>query len=230
MQSGITNGKALGTAPRRHPGSSNRSQGVLVWSSSDEDGLRRIQAGLSDFFSHHSDESLTRDDLKDITYTLGGRRTQLSWRRFVVFSGLSDLQEKLMSMNNINTPGSSASSPSTLVKTTTRKSTQGRRLALVLTGQGAQYAGMGRGLMASHRVFRESMERNQALLDGMGCEWRLEDVLFALDSPEAKRISEPQYSQPACTALQISLVDLLWSFGIQPSAVVGHSSGEIAAA
>ena len=38
------------------------------------------------------------------------------------------------------------------------------------------------------------------------------------------------FSQPICTALQIALVDLLDSWGIRPSAVVGHSSGEIAAA
>lgn len=43
-------------------------------------------------------------------------------------------------------------------------------------------------------------------------------------------INNPAYSQPLCTALQIALVDLLRSFNICPSTVVGHSSGEIAAA
>jgi malonyl CoA-acyl carrier protein transacylase len=40
----------------------------------------------------------------------------------------------------------------------------------------------------------------------------------------------PQYSQPLATAVQIALVDLLASFGITPEVVIGHSSGEIAAA
>jgi acyl transferase domain-containing protein len=40
----------------------------------------------------------------------------------------------------------------------------------------------------------------------------------------------PQYSQPLATAVQIALVDLLTSFGITPKVVIGHSSGEIAAA
>ena len=44
------------------------------------------------------------------------------------------------------------------------------------------------------------------------------------------RINEPALSQPICTALQIALVSLLRSWGVNPSAVVGHSSGEIAAA
>ena len=44
------------------------------------------------------------------------------------------------------------------------------------------------------------------------------------------RLSQAELSQPLCTALQIAIVDLLASWGVSPSAVVGHSSGEIAAA
>lgn len=39
-----------------------------------------------------------------------------------------------------------------------------------------------------------------------------------------------EFSQPCCTAIQIVLVDVLRSWGVNPTAVVGHSSGEIAAA
>jgi NADPH:quinone reductase-like Zn-dependent oxidoreductase/malonyl CoA-acyl carrier protein transacylase len=51
-------------------------------------------------------------------------------------------------------------------------------------------------------------------------------------SKDAKtsRVSDAQISQPACTVLQLALTDLLKSWGISPTAVVGHSSGEIAAA
>lgn len=57
--------------------------------------------------------------------------------------------------------------------------------------------------------------------------------LFAdelLKSPEISDINNPAVSQPVCTALQIALVELLKSFNVSHSAVVGHSSGEIAAA
>ncbi|RSM00803.1 hypothetical protein CEP52_008889 [Fusarium oligoseptatum] len=53
------------------------------------------------------------------------------------------------------------------------------------------------------------------------------------DSDELGRnenINKPEYSQPLSTAIQIALVELLHSFEIRPRAVVGHSSGEIAAA
>ena len=44
------------------------------------------------------------------------------------------------------------------------------------------------------------------------------------------RINDPELSQPICTALQLALVDLWRAFGLWPTAVAGHSSGEIAAA
>lgn len=47
---------------------------------------------------------------------------------------------------------------------------------------------------------------------------------------EVSRISSPHISQPACTAVQIGLVNLFRSWNIEPSSVVGHSSGGIAAA
>lgn len=47
---------------------------------------------------------------------------------------------------------------------------------------------------------------------------------------DISRISEAAIAQPATTALQIGIIDILLEWGLAPSAVVGHSSGEIAAA
>lgn len=51
-----------------------------------------------------------------------------------------------------------------------------------------------------------------------------------LKPQETSRINEAEISQPMCTALQVALVDLLSAWGVRPTRVVGHSSGEIAAA
>ena len=51
-----------------------------------------------------------------------------------------------------------------------------------------------------------------------------------LQTEDLKRIQRPEFSQPLCTAVQIGLVNLLASWTIAPTQVVGHSSGEIAAA
>ena len=56
----------------------------------------------------------------------------------------------------------------------------------------------------------------------------MEDELF--EAAETSRINEAYISQPATCAIQISLAILLSSWGICPSVVAGHSSGEIAAA
>lgn len=54
------------------------------------------------------------------------------------------------------------------------------------------------------------------------------DIL--LNSDDKKLLEQAEYSQPFCTALQVALVDLLATWSITPSAVVGHSSGELGAA
>ena len=59
-------------------------------------------------------------------------------------------------------------------------------------------------------------------------EWRLQDEILA--GEETSQIAKAQLSQPLCTAIQVVLVDLLQEAGITFEAVVGHSSGEIAAA
>jgi acyl transferase domain-containing protein len=87
---------------------------------------------------------------------------------------------------------------------------------------------MGRELFHTYPIFQQSVLRGAKHLKELGAEWSLIEEL----SKDAKssRINEASISQPCCTAIQIALTDLLKSWGIRPSAVAGHSSGEIAAA
>lgn len=59
-------------------------------------------------------------------------------------------------------------------------------------------------------------------------EWSLTEQLLA--GKDTSRLSEAAFSQPLCTAIQVALVDLLRTAGINFTSVVGHSSGEITAA
>lgn len=105
------------------------------------------------------------------------------------------------------------------------------RIGFVFTGQGAQWHAMGRELYGQQGfpAFAAALNRADRYLRKLGAEWSLVDELIHKDA-EDSRVSDANISQPACTAVQLCLVDLLRSWRIRPNAVTGHSSGEIAAA
>ncbi|KUI61972.1 Polyketide synthase-nonribosomal peptide synthetase [Cytospora mali] len=100
----------------------------------------------------------------------------------------------------------------------------------VFTGQGAQWATMGRDLVTSSfaaEAIIDQLEQSLAELPDAP-EWSLKAEILA--DKETSRIALGEISQPLCTAVQVMVVDMLRAAGIKFSAVVGHSSGEIAAA
>ncbi|MGH9279166.1 MAG: type I polyketide synthase, partial [Acidimicrobiales bacterium] len=104
---------------------------------------------------------------------------------------------------------------------------QARKLIFVFSGQGGQWVGMGQGLMDREPVYREAIERCDALVQ-RHAGWSL---VSQLDADEGRaRLDDTEIAQPALFALQIALVSLWRSWGVVPDAVVGHSAGEVAAA
>ena len=101
-------------------------------------------------------------------------------------------------------------------------------VGFIFTGQGAQWFAMGRELMSISSRFSDSLSISKTILRELGASWDLIQELSL--SENESRINQSEVAQPATTALQIALVDLLLSIGVYPQAVVGHSSGEIAAA
>ncbi|KAJ2970764.1 hypothetical protein NUW58_g9597 [Xylaria curta] len=85
-------------------------------------------------------------------------------------------------------------------------------------------------LLQQNRVYRDTIRSLDAVLKNLpqSCDWSLEEQIMAGEGES--RIREAAVSQPLCTAVQIALVDFLRSVGIAFHTVVGHSSGEIAAA
>lgn len=104
---------------------------------------------------------------------------------------------------------------------------RGRQRAVFLfTGQGAQYPGMGRELFETLPVFRQTLERCDALLRPY-LERPLLDLLYG-DDGEA--VHETRYTQPALFALGYALAAQWQAWGVQPAVVMGHSVGELTAA
>ncbi|KAI1170322.1 hypothetical protein F4777DRAFT_584024 [Nemania sp. FL0916] len=107
--------------------------------------------------------------------------------------------------------------------------TNSPRVLGIFTGQGAQWPAMGKELVWSSVIFRTSLQAMDAALKECADPpaWSLVDELLA--PAQRSQIHEAALSQPLCTAVQVALVDVLWSAGVRFSAVLGHSSGEIAA-
>jgi len=101
------------------------------------------------------------------------------------------------------------------------------KIVFVFPGQGGQWLGMGRDLMAKERIFQEAIVECDAVFRKYTT-WSLLEQLQA--TPENSRLTEIDVIQPATCAIQIALAKLWISWGIRPQAVVGHSMGEVAAA
>lgn len=157
-------------------------------------------------------------DLLDLAHTLGSRRTNFSERGFSVVPRGEDISKSFAAR-----PFISASEPHI-------SGGEIARNVFIFTGQGSQWAGMGRELFAEFPIFRNAMADMTSVLQNAiphGPTWSLQDVILDTSDPDA--INDPRISQPCCTAIQVALVQLLASWGIRPGVTAGHSSGEIAA-
>ncbi|KAI0127974.1 beta-ketoacyl synthase domain-containing protein [Xylariales sp. AK1849] len=146
--------------------------------------------------------------LGDLAYSLATRRDIHSHRAFSVTTGTGPFE-----LSQINKPKGSSSD-----------------LIWVFTGQGAQWPQMGQGLLEAYPLVQQRIGDLDTILSQLPDPppWTIKELLLA--PKEKSRLHEAEFSQPCLAALQIALVDLLHSWSIMPTAVVGHSSGETAAA
>lgn len=190
---------------------------LLVFSSLDQAGLQRQAATYRQAFSKmEKNETISAREyldqqtyLDDLAHTLATRRTKFDYRSFTVVDSTGSLTSKL-----------SKGLPKL------KRASKNDNIMMVFTGQGAQWSQMGRELL-DNPIFRETTTKSQEYLEKFGATW---NVFEELHKSEDSRIDSPEFSQPICSVLQISLLAVLRHWGITPKATVGHSSGEIGAA
>ncbi|KAK8009898.1 hypothetical protein PG990_008863, partial [Apiospora arundinis] len=205
-----TNGHTNGYTNGNGALSSTNPYAIIPFSAADSDGTKRQAEALQTFLSSSNGAAGTANFLSNLAYTLSSHRSLLNFRSFAVVSSLND------DLTAVTTPSIFASASSA------------PDLSFVFTGQGAQYARMATGLLY-YPVFRQSLADCDTYLSStLSSTW---SVLEELEKDkDTSKVAEPALSQPLCTAIQIALVDLLRTWGVVPRSVVGHSSGEVAAA
>jgi acyl transferase domain-containing protein/acyl carrier protein len=157
--------------------------------------------------------------LGDLAYTAAFRRSHLEVRGAAVTRDLGELREQLMA--------ASAGQPHDGIVVSTKSIDRGAGLAFVYTGMGPQWWAMGRELIQSEPIVRSTIEEIDEYFVALAG-WSLKEAMLADET--SSRMERTELAQPANFALQVALTRLWESYGIRPSAVIGHSVGEVTSA
>ncbi|MFC0032420.1 SDR family NAD(P)-dependent oxidoreductase [Micromonospora chaiyaphumensis] len=103
------------------------------------------------------------------------------------------------------------------------------RVALLFSGQGSQYAGMGAELYAEDPAFAATVDECAELLrPELGLDIR--DLILGRDPEAREKLTETRYTQPALFTVEYALATAWQRAGVAPAAMLGHSIGEYVAA
>ena len=184
---------------------------LLVLSAKTSLALGAATSSLSDHLKEHPEHSLS-----NTAYTLAVGRHHFGHRKAILVPQENFGALPLSCRQSFS--GEAAANPPFVV--------------FLFPGQGAQYAGMSRGIYDSEPVFREKLETCAELVRAR-LDYDLRQVLFEEpdESPTAlERLRQTAVTQPVMFAIEYSLACLWMSWGITPRAMLGHSIGEYVAA
>ncbi|WP_425558746.1 SDR family NAD(P)-dependent oxidoreductase [Catenulispora subtropica] len=165
----------------------------------------------------------------DIGWSLASTRSALEQRAVVTGTGREELAAGLAAVAT----GQEATGVVTGVTGTLGA------LGFVFSGQGAQRLGMGAELYAQHPVFAHAFDKVCAELDkhlegvelpGAEPADGVRSVSRVFHGTDADLVNETVWAQCGLFAVEVSLCELLASWGVTPQLVAGHSIGELAAA
>ena len=187
-----------------------RATRFLPLAGKSDQALRDLAGRYLAWLDELADADTAEAMLADMAWSAGVGRSHFAHRAGVVFSDVESLREGLSAIVEAGA-GPVSSAPS--------------KVAFVYTGQGSHWVGMGEELYHTEPVVRAVLDRCDAVLrEDRGVS--LLDVMFG----RAGDLSDQAWTQPAIFALECALTALWESVGVRPSAVLGHSLGELAAA
>jgi acyl transferase domain-containing protein/acyl carrier protein len=187
---------------------------ILTLSTRDPAALTELAQSYSNLLSENDAPML-----HDVCYSAGVHRAHHEHRLAVVASSTTEMVQEL---NDFVESGLSSQA---CVGTTHARSR--RNPVFVFSGMGPQWWAMGRELFESEPVYQNTAKAVDAIFQSLAG-WSILEEMQADESES--RIEETQIAQPANFLLQVALADLLRSWGVVPTAIVGHSVGEVSAA
>ncbi|NMO16394.1 SDR family NAD(P)-dependent oxidoreductase [Pyxidicoccus fallax] len=191
-----------------------RSAELLVLSGKSAAALDAQAAKLRAHLDAHPEQGLS-----DVAFSLATTRSTMEHRLTLV----SGSREELLKALDVAAQGQT---PARAVRGRAASSVA-PKVVFVFPGQGSQWLGMGRKLLAEEPVFREALEAcDKAIQAEAG--WSLLAELQAEEA--ASNLGRIDVVQPALFAMSVALTALWRAWGVEPDAVVGHSMGEVAAA
>ncbi len=194
------------------PGSPDRSAHLLVLSASSEVALRELSQAYAEHLAKEPECSLP-----DICHTAAVGRSSLSHRLAFPAADIGVAKGLLNSFAQGKTEPEMVSG----------RARSDSRVAFLFTGQGAQYAAMGRDLYRTEPVFRDAFDECGRLLDEHLDHPLQEIVGYNTQCPAPVGIlDEIRCAQPALFVVEYALASLWRSWGIVPAAIVGHGLGE----
>lgn len=198
--------------PAPEPTDPGRPWQVLPLSAKSEAALETMSARLVEHLKANPDTALA-----DVAYTLQVGRSQLPHRAFAVCRD-----------------GESVVGGLTISSGVRVKPKQTAPVVFMFPGQGSQYIDMAAEVYETEAVFRDTVDECARLAaPALGCDLR--DVIFSSRSPGddaeelADRLRRTEFTQPALFVVEYALARLWMSWGVEPTAMVGHSIGEIVA-
>ena len=198
----------------------SRLNDVLTLSARSKEALQQMARLYSDWIKKNA-EVMDERFVEDLCYSLNERRSQFPHRLALAFGSTVEASKSLAEYADDSVGWDKLVSYAEVKSNDTK-------LVFMFGGQGSQWYAMGRQLIECEAVFREAVLTVSNLLSELGTKWWLMDELMAPE--DVSRISENHIAQPATFAVQYATASLLMSWKIHPSAIIGHSLGEIAAA
>ncbi|TLG10277.1 SDR family NAD(P)-dependent oxidoreductase [Nocardia cyriacigeorgica] len=195
---------------------------VMSWvlSGRSRDALRGQAMRLGTWLDEHPEA-----DAADIASTLVHARTPLEWRGAVVGVAPAELRAGLAALAASGLSDDAPASDDAAAVVSGRAVP--RKVAFVFPGQGSQWPAMAGELLAAGGTFADSIAECEAALAPY-VDWSLTDVLRG--APGAVSLERVDVVQPVLFAVMVSLARHWRASGVEPSVVVGHSQGEVAAA